>query len=132
MLEKLLAIRKHKGEEYRIYINLPQFEGEKGICGVEEDAYISITTPKNCLGYTDTVLFDRRNGKAYTLNRYLQPYILKALERQTAKIRDRIDYYVHEFYTREEWAYYIGGNIEEWEKKYNSLYPDEKIKYTIA
>lgn len=132
MLEKLLAIRKHKGEEYRIYINLPQFEGEKGICGVEEDAYISITTPKNCLGYSDTVLFDRRNGKAYTLNRYLQPYILKALERQTAKIRDRIDYYVHEFYTREEWAYYIGGNIEEWEKRYNSLYPDEKIKYTIA
>lgn len=130
MLEKLLAIRKHKGEEYRIYINLPQFEGEKGICGVEEVAYISITTPKNCLGYSDTVLFSR-SGKAYTLNRYLQPYILKALERQTEKIRDRIEYYTHEFYTREEWAYCV-GNIEEWEKKYNSLYPDEKIKYAIA
>lgn len=130
MLKKHLFTRKHGGEEYKININLPQYTGEKGIFGVDVDAYISIETPENCLGYTDTVLFSR-NGKAYTLNRYLQPYILKALERQTEKIRDRIDYYVHEFYTREEWAYYV-GNIEEWEKKYNSLYPDEKIKYAIA
>ena len=132
MLKKLLFTRKHGGEEYKININLPQYDGEKGIFGIEEDAYISIETPENCFGYSDTVLFDRRYGKAYTLHRYLQPYILKALERQTEKIRDRIDYYIHEFYTREDWAYYIGGNIEEWEKRYNALYPNEKIKYALA
>lgn len=131
MLKKHLFTRKHGGEEYKININLPQYAGEKGILGIEVDPYISIETPENCLGYSDTVLFNRKDGKAYTLNRYLQPYILKALERQTEKIRDRIDYYTHEFYTREEWAYYIGGNIEEWEKRFNVLYPNKKIKYAI-
>ena len=128
MLKKLVMIRKHAGEEYHIYVNLPQYHGETGIFGLEQDAYVSIETPENCFGYSDTVLFDKRYGRPYTLNRYLPPYILKALTRQTEKLRDTIDYNVHELYTREEWAVRC-GNIEEWEKKHKALYPEIKIRY---
>lgn len=132
MIEKLIAVRKHGGEKYKIFVILPEYNGETGIFGIEEDPHIRIETPENCFGYSDTVLFDNRYGKAYTLHRYLQPYILKALERQTEKIRNRLDYSTHEFYTREEWQKYIGGNIDEWERRYKSLYPNKKIKYALA
>lgn len=89
MLKKLVMIRKHAGEEYHIYVNLPQYHGETGIFGLEQDAYVSIETPENCFGYSDTVLFDKRYGRPYTLS----------------------------------------GNIEEWEKKHMSLYPEIKIRY---
>lgn len=132
MIEKLIAVRKHGGEKYKIFVILPEYDGEAGVFGIEEDPHIRIETPENCFGYSDTILFDNRYGKAYTLHRYLQPYILKALERQTEKIRNRLDYSTHEFYTREEWQKYIGGNIDEWECRYKSLYPNEKIKYALA
>ena len=48
-----------------------------------------IETPENDFGYTDTVLFNHE--KAYTLNRYLQNWILKAITEALIK-KGYIDY----------------------------------------
>ena len=36
MLEKLIAVRKHGGEKYKIFVILPEYDGETGIFGIEE------------------------------------------------------------------------------------------------
>ena len=67
----LLFTRKFNKEEYKFYMN-------KGVgCFGIYSEYISVETPKNDFGYTDTVLFNHENP--YTLNRYLQKWILKAI-----------------------------------------------------
>lgn len=71
MEKTLLFARKFNGETYKFYMN-------KGIgyLGLYSE-YVSVETPTNDFGYADTVLFN--HGKAYTLNRYLQNWILKAI-----------------------------------------------------
>ena len=71
-MEKILLFtRKFNKEEYKFYMN-------KGVgCLGIYSEYISVETPKNDFGYTDTVLFN--HGTPYTLNRYLQKWILKAI-----------------------------------------------------
>ena len=71
MEKTLLFTRKFKGETYKFYMN-------KGVgCFGVYSEYVSVQTPPNVFGYTDTVLFNR--GKGYTLNRYLQNWILKEI-----------------------------------------------------
>lgn len=70
MEKTLLFTRKFNGETYKFYMNK-----DVGSFAVYE--YVSVETPKNDFGYSDTVLFNK--GKAYTLNRYLQNWILKAI-----------------------------------------------------
>ena len=71
MEKTLLFTRKFNGETYKFYMN-------KGVgCVGIDDEYVSVETPENDFGYTDTVLFNHE--KAYTLNRYLQNWILKAI-----------------------------------------------------
>ena len=71
MEKTLLFVRKFNGETYKFYMN-------RGIgCFGVYSEYVSVETPTNEFGYTDTVLFN--HGKAYTLNRYLQNWILKAI-----------------------------------------------------
>lgn len=71
MEKTLLFTRKFNGETYKFYMNTGI-----GCFGVYSE-YVSVETPKNDFGYTDTVLFCHE--KAYTLNRYLQNWILKAI-----------------------------------------------------
>ena len=73
--------RKHKGEEYKFYICKPSYKGEKGVCGIEITPYVEVITPPNDFGYND-IIFLNSNKKAYTLYRYIAPYILKAIEKQ--------------------------------------------------
>jgi hypothetical protein len=90
MKRELLFVRKHNKEEYEFYLNTPNYPGETGILGIVLRPYISVETPENGFGYTDTVLladvwdYDAKKYKlvAYTLHRRLQPYILRALEKQ--------------------------------------------------
>lgn len=77
-----IATRKHRGEEYKFYLHTPETEGEKGICGIEIEPFISVETPDNGLGYPDTILMDHATGNAYTLHRYLAPSTLKAIQKQ--------------------------------------------------
>ena len=65
-------------EEYKFFLNEPEYEGERGVCGIEIEPYMSVETPENGFGYSDTILMN--NDKAYTLYRYLAPWILKKIE----------------------------------------------------
>ena len=72
MLKKEVGTFKINKEIYTLVLN----EGV-GILGID-DCYISVKTPENCLGYPDYVLLGTYG--AYTLHRYLPPYILKKIE----------------------------------------------------
>ena len=92
MFTTKLCTRKFNKETYTFYLHEPSYAGETGVCGIEISSYISVVTPENCFGYTDTVLMNS-NGKAYTLHRYLQPYILKQIEN---KMRELYSKYIFE------------------------------------
>ncbi|MBO7714523.1 MAG: hypothetical protein J6S85_13185 [Methanobrevibacter sp.] len=84
MKTTLVCTRKYNKEEYKFYINEPSYTGERGCCGIELEPYISVITPKNGFGYTDTILLS--HGKAYTLERYLPLWILKKIEKKMVDI----------------------------------------------
>ena len=77
MQKILLFKRKFNGETYKFYIN----KGI-GVFGVYSE-YVSVETPENDFGYSDTVLFN--NGKAYTLHRYLPKWILNSITKVLIK-----------------------------------------------
>lgn len=63
--------RRFNRGTYEFYLN-------KGVgCFGVYSEYISVHTPENAFGYHDTILF--HDGKPYTLHRYLQPWILRAV-----------------------------------------------------
>lgn len=72
-MKELLFTRKYNKEEYRFFL-------ETMISWVDgkPKKYLSVETPENCFGYPDYVHFS--NGDAYTLHRYLQPWILKRIK----------------------------------------------------
>ena len=90
MKTTLHSTRKYAGEEYKFFINEPEYAGEVGICGIEIEPYVSVETPENCFGYSDTVLLNK--GKAYTLNRYLPRWILKKVEQKMLDIMSNAGY----------------------------------------
>lgn len=90
MKTTLVCTRKYNKEEYRFFLNEPEYVGELGCCGIEIEPYISVETPVNTFGYTDTVLLNR--GKAYTLERYLPLWILKKIEQKMLDIMENAGY----------------------------------------
>ena len=84
-----LFSRIYDKEEYKFFLNEPEYVGEKGVCGIEIEPYVSVETPENGFGYSDTVLMS--NGVAYTLHRYLPRWILR-------KIEDRIKSFMEVYY----------------------------------
>ena len=90
MITEVITTRRYNKETYIFKLNKPEYIGEKGILGIEITPYLSIETPENWAGYTDTVLFD--HGKAYTLNRYLPNWIKKRIEKVADKIRSNYPY----------------------------------------
>ena len=77
MKTTLVCTRKYNKEEYKFYLNEPEYVGEKGVLGIEITPYVSVVTPENGFGYSDTVLMS--NNIPYTLHRYLQPWILRKI-----------------------------------------------------
>ena len=84
-----LFSRIYDKEEYKFFLNEPEYVGEKGVCGIEIEPYVSVETPENGFGYSDTVLMS--NGVAYTLHRYLPRWILR-------KIEDRLKSFLEVYY----------------------------------
>lgn len=84
MITTLICTRKYNKGEYKFFLNEPSYVGEKGVCGIELEPYVSVSTPENCFGYSDTVLLN--HGKAYTLNRYLPRWILNCIEKRMLNI----------------------------------------------
>lgn len=81
--------RHYEGEEYKFYLNKPSYPGEKGICGIEIDPYISVETPENGFGYPDTVLMNDITKRPYTLNRGLANWKLKKIGEQMKNLYER-------------------------------------------
>ena len=79
MTKELVKIRKIDNGAYNFYLHKPSYKGEKGICGIEIAPYITIETPENIFGYSDTLLYDDKSGVLYTLHRYLPKWIKKQL-----------------------------------------------------
>ena len=77
MEKTFLFSRRFNKETYNFYLN----EGE-GCLGIYSE-YISVETPKNCFGYSDTVLFNY--GESYTLHRYLPPWIKREIKKTLIK-----------------------------------------------
>lgn len=90
MSVEAIGTRKIYGETYTIYLNTPEFEGEKGICGIEIQPYISIETPENCFGYNDTVLFSY--GVPYTLHRRHSRHVLSELTKTAKRLAKKLPY----------------------------------------
>lgn len=86
MKTTLVCTRKYDKEEYKFYLNEPDYAGEKGCCGIEITPYVSVETPENGFGYTDTVLM--QHGEAYSLYRYLPKWILKKISEKMIKIME--------------------------------------------
>ena len=93
MKTTLVCTRKYNKEEYKFYLNEPSYVGEKGIFNVEIKPYVSVETPENCFGYSDTILFNN-HGKAYTLERYLPRWILKKIEQKMIEIMINAGYVI--------------------------------------
>lgn len=77
-MEELLFTRKYNKEEYCFIITTMISWGDG-----KPKKYLSVETPANCFGYHDYVIFN--NGNAYTLYRYLQPWILKKIKEAVIK-----------------------------------------------
>ena len=94
MKTTLVCTRKYNKEEYKFFLNEPEYEYEKGVCGAYIEPYVSVETPQNGFGYSDTVLISNSDGMAYTQYRYLPPWILK-------KIQDKMIQIIDEYYFKE-------------------------------
>jgi hypothetical protein len=90
MLKTLVKTRKFNKETYKVYLVQPSYEGEKGYLDMEIEPYVFVETPENCLGYSDTVLFDSK-GHGHTSYRYIQPWIVRELEKINKNIMDKIN-----------------------------------------
>lgn len=69
MREITIARRKYQKETYTFILNLPEYKGETGYVGIEIKPYISVETPENALGYTDTFLYNEQENDGYFLHR---------------------------------------------------------------
>ena len=86
MKTTLVCTKKYNKEEYKFFLNEPEYEGEKGILGMEIKPYVSVTTPENDFGYSDMILLS--HGKAYTLHRPLPKSILEKIEQKMKLIME--------------------------------------------
>lgn len=94
--EECLFVRRYDKEEYSFFIKYSVFDGI-------EKFYPVCQTPENCFGYPDTVLLSKhvvydRNGYycgeepyAYPLQRRLQPWILKSIEKVLIEMQEFIN-----------------------------------------
>lgn len=86
-MKKLLITRKYNKEVYTYFLHT--FNGEKGIFGIPQNDYVTCETPDNGLGYIDIVQLSTPQKKAYTMHRYLQPYIKKQIEKKLIELENK-------------------------------------------
>lgn len=86
MKTTLVCTRKYNKEEYKFYLHEPDYVGEKGILGVEITPYVSVETPENGFGYSDTILMN--GNTVYSLNRYIPKWILNRVGKKIQEIME--------------------------------------------
>ena len=86
MKTTIIKTRKFNKEDYTFILHEPDYKGELGCLGFLLDKYITVETPSNDFGYCDIVLFNSKD-EPYTLYRYLQPWVLKAIKKEYLKLK---------------------------------------------
>ena len=92
MQTTLFKTRKFDGGAYEFYLHEPSFEGEKGVIGIELTPYITVKTPENSFGYTDTFFYNHRENSGYYSWRYHPHWITKKLIEVCRKFADSLPY----------------------------------------
>lgn len=81
-MKKLIAIRKHAGEEYKFYLST-------FVSWVDEKEFTSIGVegPKNCFGYPNRIIYNRNayGVLVYGATRYIPNWIGERLLRQVER-----------------------------------------------
>ena len=94
MKTTLVKTRKFAKEEYRFYLNTPEYSGEKGVCGIEITPYITVKTPENDFGYDDTFIYSHMHKSGHYLNRGHVRWITNKIIEVCAKIAESLPYSV--------------------------------------
>lgn len=89
MTSTVIATRKYNKESYNFILNLPSFEGEKGVCGIEIKPYITVEAPENAFGYTDTFLYNDANNSGYFMHRYHPQWIINKIIDTCGKLAEK-------------------------------------------
>lgn len=89
MTSTVIATRKYNKESYNFILNLPSFEGEKGVCGIEIKPYITVKAPENALGYTDTFLYNDAKNSGYFMHRYHPQWIINKVIDTCGKLAEK-------------------------------------------
>lgn len=84
-----IATRKYNKESYNFILNLPSYEGEKGVCGIEIKPYITVESPENCLGYEDTFIYNNTEKNGYFLHRYHPQWIINKIINTCSKLSEK-------------------------------------------
>lgn len=79
MKKTIFKTRKFNGEKYTFYLHTPEYEGETGCAGVEITPYITVETPENSFGYSDTFFYHHIHKSGYYAYRYHAPWITKKI-----------------------------------------------------
>lgn len=92
MKTTIFKTRKFDGETYKFNLHMPSYDGEKGVLGVEITPYITVTTPENSFGYTDTFFYSHKKNSGYYSWRYHPRWITKKIIEVCRKFADSLPY----------------------------------------
>lgn len=74
------AIRKYDGEEYLFNLEVPTYEGETGIFGIECDDVFYVESPDNGWGYKDIYVYDPKDKRGHWQDRYHPKWITRKIK----------------------------------------------------
>lgn len=90
----IFKTRKFNGEVYTFYLHTPSYDGEQGCMNVEIQPYITVETPENAFGYTDTFFYDHMWKNGYYAWRHHPNWITKKLIEICGKYAESLPYTV--------------------------------------
>lgn len=94
MKTTVFKTRKFDGQTYEFELNLPEYDGEKGILGIEITPYITVRTPKNCFGYPDCFFYRHKTNSGYYAHRSHPHWITNKIIEVCKKYADNLAYSV--------------------------------------
>lgn len=92
MKTTIFKTRKLGGGTYKFNLHMPSYDGEKGVLGVEITPYITVTTPENSFGYTDTFFYSHKENSGYYSWRKHPRWITKKIIEVCRKFADSLPY----------------------------------------
>ena len=95
MKKTIVKTRKFEGEKYTFILCTPEYEGEKGVLGIELQPYIYVETPENCFGYIDTFMYNHSLKDGYFSWRSHPTWIKRKLTEICGQIAENLPYSVY-------------------------------------